>query len=121
MQAYRERVALQGGSDAGPLTEQADKRKILAKRLILGPNGGLIVVLVLVHRLHAIDNAVLHGAEWHYSLFAVLYVFVTVWAYQGYRNLLAYGRMVVKDLRQRTRKGRRRGGVRPGVNRKRAG
>jgi len=28
VRAYRERVALQGGLDAGPLTEQADKRKI---------------------------------------------------------------------------------------------
>ena len=28
VQAYRERVAAQGGFDAGPLSEEADKRKI---------------------------------------------------------------------------------------------
>jgi hypothetical protein len=33
----------------------------------------------------------------------LLYVFATVWAYGGYRNLLAYGRMALAD-RERKRK-----------------
>lgn len=104
VQAYRERLALQGGSDAGPLTEQADKRKIFWRNVLFSVRMVVLLSFLFWSIAWHIESAALHGAEWHYTFFAVLYVFVTVWAYQGYRNLLAYGRMVVADLRRKREK-----------------
>ena len=38
-----------------------------------------------------------------YVAYLVMYVVCTVWTYHGYRNILAYGRMVLAD-RERKRK-----------------
>ena len=103
VQAYRERVAAQGGFDAGPLTETADKRKIFWRNVWFFTRMVVLFSFLLWSIAWHIESAALHGGEWHYPLFALLYVFATVWAYAGYRNLLAYGRMALAD-RERKRK-----------------
>ena len=103
VQAYRERVAAQGGFDAGPLTETADKRKIFWRNVWFFTRMVVLFSFLLWSIAWHIESAALHGGEWHYPLFALLYVFATVWAYGGYRNLLAYGRMALAD-RERKRK-----------------
>jgi len=106
VRAYRERVALQGGLDAGPLTEQADKRKIFWRNVRFSARVAVIFLFLVWSFAWQIETAALHGSEWHYPIFAVLYVFATVWAYHGYRNLLAYGRMVMADRRRKREKAR---------------
>jgi hypothetical protein len=103
VQAYRERVAAQGGFDAGPLTETADKQKIFWRNVWFFTRMVVLFSFLLWSIAWHIESAALHGGEWHYPLFALLYVFATVWAYGGYRNLLAYGRMALAD-RERKRK-----------------
>ena len=103
VQAYRERVAARGGFDAGPLTETADKRKIFWRNVWFFTRMVVLFSFLLWSIAWHIESAALHGGEWHYPLFALLYVFATVWAYGGYRNLLAYGRMALAD-RERKRK-----------------
>lgn len=104
VRAYRERVALQGGLDAGPLTEQADKRKIFWQNVRFSVRMAVLFLFLFWSIAWQIESATLHGSEWHYPIFAVLYIFVTVWAYHGYRNLLAYGRMVMADRRRKREK-----------------
>ena len=81
VQAYRERVAAQGGFDAGPLTETADKRKIFWRNVWFFTRMVVLFSFLLWSIAWHIESAALHGGEWHYPLFALLYVFATVWAY----------------------------------------
>ena len=83
VQAYRERVAAQGGFDAGPLTETADKRKIFWRNVWFFTRMVVLFSFLLWSIAWHIESAALHGGEWHYPLFALLYVFATVWAYAG--------------------------------------
>ena len=91
VQAYRERVAAQGGFDAGPLTEEADKRKIFWRNVWFFTR----MVMILFFLWWSIS--------WSIAEANVMYVVCTVWTYHGYRNILAYGRMVLAD-RERKRK-----------------
>ena len=96
VQAYRERVAAQGGFDAGPLTEEADKRKIFWRNVWFFTR----MVMILFFLWWSISWSIAE-ANVMYVAYLVMYVVCTVWAYHGYRNILAYGRMVLAD---RTRK-----------------
>ena len=98
VQAYRERVAAQGGFDAGPLTEEADKRKIFLRNVWFSARMAMILFLLWwsISWSIAEENVML-------AAYLVMYVVCTVWAYHGYRNILAYGRMVLAD-RERQRK-----------------
>tara|TARA_B100000768_G_scaffold159821_1_gene159079 strand:- start:266 stop:1165 length:900 start_codon:yes stop_codon:yes gene_type:complete len=98
VQAYRERVAAQGGFDAGPLTEEADKRKIFWRNVWFSARMAMILFLLWwsISWSIAEENVML-------AAYLVMYVVCTVWAYHGYRNILAYGRMVLAD-RERQRK-----------------
>ena len=98
VQAYRERVAAQGGFDAGPLTEEADKRKIFWRNVWFSARMAMILFLLWwsISWSIAEENVML-------AAYLVMYVVCTVWAYHGYRNILAYGRMVLAD-RERKRK-----------------
>ena len=46
VQAYRERVAARGGFDAGPLTEEADKRKIFWRNVWFSARMAMILLLL---------------------------------------------------------------------------
>ena len=96
VQAYRERVAARGGFDAGPLTETADKRKIFWRNVWFFTRMAMILLLLY----WSISWSIAEG-DVMLAAYLVMYVVCTVWAYHGYRNLLAYGRMVLAD---RTRK-----------------
>ena len=96
VQAYRERVAAQGGFDAGPLTEEADKRKIFWRNVWFFTR----MVMILFFLWWSISWSIAE-ANVMYVAYLVMYVVCTVWTYHGYRNILAYGRMVLAD---RTRK-----------------
>ncbi len=98
VQAYRERVAAQGGFDAGPLTEEADKRKIFWRNVWFSARMAMILFLLWwsISWSIAEENVML-------AAYLVMYVVCTVWAYHGYRNILAYGCMVLAD-RERQRK-----------------
>ena len=96
VQAYRERVAAQGGFDAGPLTEEADKRKIFWRNVWFSARMAMILFLLW----WSISWSIAEGNVM-LAAYLVMYVVCTVWAYHGYRNILAYGRMVLAD---RTRK-----------------
>ena len=98
VQAYRERVAAQGGFDAGPLTEEADKRKIFWRNVWFFTR----MVMILFFLWWSISWSIAE-ANVMYVAYLVMYVVCTVWAYHGYRNILAYGRMVLAD-RERKRK-----------------
>ena len=104
VQAYRERVALRGGLDPGPLTEQADKRKIFWRNVFWSWRLAALSLFLFWSIAWHITNADKNGSDWHYGIFAVLYVFVTVWAYQGYRNLLAYYRLLVAESKGKREK-----------------
>ena len=96
VQAYRERVAARGGFDAGPLTEEADKRKIFWRNVWFSARMAMILLLLW----WSISWSIAEG-DVMLAAYLVMYVVCTVWAYHGYRNILAYGRMVLAD---RTRK-----------------
>jgi len=96
VQAYRERVAARGGFDAGPLTETADKRKIFWRNVWFSARMAMILLLLW----WSISWSIAEG-DVMLAAYLVIYVVCTVWAYHGYRNILAYGRMVLAD---RTRK-----------------
>ena len=96
VQAYRERVAARGGFDAGPLTEEADKRKIFWRNVWFSARMAMILLLLW----WSISWSIAEG-DVMLAAYLVIYVVCTVWAYHGYRNILAYGRMVLAD---RTRK-----------------
>ena len=96
VQAYRERVAARGGFDAGPLTEEADKRKIFWRNVWFSARMAMILLLLW----WSISWSIAEGNVM-LAAYLVMYVVCTVWAYHGYRNILAYGRMVLAD---RTRK-----------------
>ena len=96
VQAYRERVAARGGFDAGPLTETADKRKIFWRNVWFSARMAMILLLLW----WSISWSIAEG-DVMLAAYLVMYVVCTVWAYHGYRNILAYGRMVLAD---RTRK-----------------
>ena len=96
VQAYRERVAARGGFDAGPLTETADKRKIFWRNVWFSARMAMILLLLW----WSISWSIAEGNVM-LAAYLVMYVVCTVWAYHGYRNILAYGRMVLAD---RTRK-----------------
>jgi hypothetical protein len=98
VQAYRERVAAQGGFDAGPLTEEADKRKIFWRNVWFFTR----MVMILFFLWWSISWSIAE-ANVMYVAYLVMYVVCTVWTYHGYRNILAYGRMVLAD-RERKRK-----------------
>ena len=98
VQAYRERVAAQGGFDAGPLTEEADKRKIFWRNVWFSARMAMILFLLWWSISWSIAEA-----NVMYVAYLVMYVVCTVWTYHGYRNILAYGRMVLAD-RERKRK-----------------
>ena len=98
VQAYRERVAAQGGFDAGPLTEEADKRKIFWRNVWFSARMAMILFLLW----WSISWSIAEGNVM-LAAYLVMYVVCTVWAYHGYRNILAYGRMVLAD-RERKRK-----------------
>ena len=98
VQAYRERVAAQGGFDAGPLTEEADKRKIFWRNVWFFTR----MVMILFFLWWSISWSIAEGNVM-LAAYLVMYVVCTVWAYHGYRNILAYGRMVLAD-RERKRK-----------------
>ena len=98
VQAYRERVAAQGGFDAGPLMEEADKRKIFWRNVWFFTRMAMILLLLY----WSISWSIAEG-DVMLAAFLVMYVVCTVWAYHGYRNILAYGRMVLAD-RERKRK-----------------
>ena len=104
VQAYRERVALRGGLDPGPLTEQADKRKIFWRNVFWSSRLAAMSLFLFWSIAWHITNAEKNGSNWDYGIFAVLYVFVTVWAYQGYRNLLAYCRLLVAESKGKREK-----------------
>ena len=104
VQAYRERVALRGGLDPGPLTEQADKRKIFWRNVFWSWRLAALSLFLFWSIAWHITNADKNGSDWDYGIFAVLYVFVTVWAYQGYRNLLAYYRLLVAESKGKREK-----------------
>ena len=98
VQAYRERVAAQGGFDAGPLTEEADKRKIFWRNVWFSARMAMILFLLWWSISWSIAEA-----NVMYVAYLVMYVVCTVWTYHGYRNILAYCRMVLAD-RERKRK-----------------
>ena len=98
VQAYRERVAARGGFDAGPLTEEADKRKIFWRNVWFSARMAMILLLLW----WSISWSIAEGNVM-LAAYLVMYVVCTVWAYHGYRNILAYGRMVLAD-RERKRK-----------------
>ena len=98
VQAYRERVAAQGGFDAGPLTEEADKWKIFWRNVWFFTR----MVMILFFLWWSISWSIAE-ANVMYVVYLVMYVVCTVWTYHGYRNILAYGRMVLAD-RERKRK-----------------
>ena len=98
VQAYRERVAAQGGFDAGPLTEEADKRKIFWRNVWFFTRMAMILLLLY----WSISWSIAEG-DVMLAAYLVMYVVCTVWTYHGYRNILAYGRMVLAD-RERKRK-----------------
>ena len=98
VQAYRERVAARGGFDAGPLTETADKRKIFWRNVWFSARMAMILLLLW----WSISWSIAEG-DVMLAAYLVMYVVCTVWAYHGYRNILAYGRMVLAD-RERKRK-----------------
>ena len=98
VQAYRERVAARGGFDAGPLTEEADKRKIFWRNVWFFTR----MVMILFFLWWSISWSIAE-ANVMYVAYLVMYVVCTVWTYHGYRNILAYGRMVLAD-RERKRK-----------------
>ena len=104
VQAYRERVALRGGLDPGPLTEQADKRKIFWRNVFWSSRLAAMSLFLFWSIAWHITNAEKNGSNWDYGIFAVLYVFVTVWAYQGYRNLLAYRRLLMAESKGKREK-----------------
>jgi hypothetical protein len=101
VQAYRERVAARGGFDAGPLTEEADKRKIFWRNILFSARMAMILLFLCWSISWSIEHGREHGGIVMLAGYLVMYVVCTVWAYHGYRNLLAYGRMVLAD---RTRK-----------------
>ena len=101
VQAYRERVAARGGFDAGPLTEKADKRKIFWRNILFSARMAMILLFLCWSISWSIEHGREHGGIVMLAGYLVMYVVCTVWAYHGYRNLLAYGRMVLAD---RTRK-----------------
>ena len=98
VQAYQERVAARGGFDAGPLTEKADKRKIFWRNILFSARMAMILLFLCWSISWSIAEA-----NVMYVAYLVMYVVCTVWAYHGYRNILAYGRMVLAD-RERKRK-----------------
>ena len=98
VQAYRERVAARGGFDAGPLTEEAEKRKIFWRNVWFFTR----MVMILFFLWWSISWSIAE-ANVMYVAYLVMYVVCTVWTYHGYRNILAYGRMVLAD-RERKRK-----------------
>ena len=98
VQAYRERVAARGGFDAGPLTETADKRKIFWRNVWFSARMAMILLLLW----WSISWSIAEG-DVMLAAYLVMYVVCTVWAYHGYRNILAYGRMALAD-RERKRK-----------------
>ena len=101
VQAYQERVAARGGFDAGPLTEKADKRKIFWRNILFSARMAMILLFLCWSISWSIEHGREHGGIVMLAGYLVMYVVCTVWAYHGYRNLLAYGRMVLAD---RTRK-----------------
>ena len=99
VQAYRERVAAQGGFDAGPLTEEADKRKIFWRNVWFSARMAMILFLLW----WSISWSIAEGNVM-LAAYLVMYVVCTVWAYHGYRNILAYGRMVLADRERKCKK-----------------
>ena len=99
VQAYRERVAAQGGFDAGPLTEEADKRKIFWRNVWFFTR----MVMILFFLWWSISWSIAE-ANVMYVAYLVMYVVCTVWTYHGYRNILAYGRMVLADREHKRKK-----------------
>ena len=99
VQAYRERVAAQGGFDAGPLTEEADKRKIFWRNVWFSARMAMILLLLW----WSISWSIAEGNVM-LAAYLVMYVVCTVWAYHGYRNILAYGRMVLADRERKCKK-----------------
>ena len=99
VQAYRERVAAQGGFDAGPLTEEADKRKIFWRNVWFFTR----MVMILFFLWWSISWSIAE-ANVMYVAYLVMYVVCTVWTYHGYRNILAYGRMVLADRERKCKK-----------------
>ena len=99
VQAYRERVAAQGGFDAGPLTEEADKRKIFWRNVWFFTR----MVMILFFLWWSISWSIAE-ANVMYVAYLVMYVVCTVWTYHGYRNILAYGRMVLADWTRKRKK-----------------
>ena len=97
--AYRERVAAQGGFDAGPLTEEADKRKIFWRNVWFSARMAMILFLLW----WSISWSIAEGNVM-LAAYLVMYVVCTVWAYHGYRNILAYGRMVLADRERKCKK-----------------
>jgi hypothetical protein len=97
VQAYRERVAAQGGFDAGPLTETADKQKIFWRNVWFFTRMVVLFSFLLWSIAWHIESAALHGGEWHYPLFALLYVFATVWAYAGKFILMIVRAIIMKS------------------------
>jgi hypothetical protein len=104
VQAYRERVAARGGFDAGPLTEEADKRKIFWRNVWFSARMAMILLFLWWSISWSIEHGEEHGGDVMLAAYLVMYVVCTVWAYHGYRNILAYGRMVLADWTRKRKK-----------------
>ena len=97
IQAYRERVAAQGGAPGGPVMEAADPGKIFWRNVWFSVR----MVVLVFFLIWFIAWTVLKHHDARQAVLRTLFVFFAIWAYQGFRNLLAYCRLVLAESRRR--------------------
>ena len=97
IQAYRERVAAQGGAPGGPVMEAADPGKIFWRNVWFSVR----MVVLVFFLIWFIAWTVLKHHDVRQAVLRTLFVFFAIWAYQGFRNLLAYCRLVLAKSRRR--------------------